>query len=396
MNRYLYIFFYLIFCLCFTTCTNKKDLNTGINSNNIISGDSSVKKLAEEKQWLNFYKLGEIGSDKIFYRRNDSLDNVVGFFNLKNNKYSEMHISNELTRFFPRRMWLYRLFTNKESELMVFEAFGKENNKLITVYFHNTVNDSISYITFNGEIVHNYEKTSNKSNDYVWVKGIKVKLDNIRMELIAYINDEGVNPYELKGEKGELYGVRSEISTEKGRKSIVDRIRKDIMDRSINSAVKKHYNSIPSVSDYIAYGKDNALRFNNQFRGKIIEFYGKVDDLDEPWGTKYKYRLKLNDSFLNGGCYALTNDNFVLNLNKGDNVYLTGTCADFNSNSYRMEVVDVEVLSEEHVKERVRKEYSEMRPDNRLIGIGDYNLYYEDVLSIISNPQLENSDSLVY
>lgn len=95
-------------------------------------------------------------------------------------------------------------------------------------------------------------------------------------------------------------------------------------------------------------------------------------------GSRYKYRVKLD------GCDVLTDNRSVLDLNKGDYVYIHGVCSDFNSNSYQLTVIDGFVLTEEYVGDFVRTMMNRTEDvlDERLKSIDDYNIYYEDALVV--------------
>lgn len=367
MSRVIFIpMLFLIICLI--ACTQKPNDKKQVN--NISSKDSLVEALVKEKQWLNFHKLDEIGSDTILYKRNEQNDNIIGLLNWKNKQRLEMHISNDYVRFFPQSMWFHRGFLN--NRIMVFNAKGKNNESLVTFY-HCSDNDSVSYITFQGEVMRNYG-----TNNKVWIKGIKTKLDNISMELIVYIDESGINIHELNGLKGEFYGSGGDVVNLEGRKKLVQKIRMQIVDKIIDDGVQSYFRNIPNVEDYVNEGKHNPMRFNDKYRNNSIDISGIIKDIDEPWGSRYKYRVKLE------GCHILTDNRSVLDLNKGDYVYMRGICSNFDSNSYQLTMIDGFVLTNEHAEDFVRTMMNRTEEvlDERLRSIGDYNIYYEDALVI--------------
>ncbi|MBP3519090.1 MAG: hypothetical protein J6K31_11975 [Parabacteroides sp.] len=136
------------------------------------------------------------------------------------------------------------------------------------------------------------------------------------------------------------------------------------------------FDQIPNVEYYVNEGRSNAMRFNDKYRNNSIDVCGIVEDIDEPWGSRYKYRVKLK------GCDILTDNRSVLNLNKGDYTYIRGICSNFDSNSYQLTMIDGFVLTNEHAEDYVRTMMNRTGEvlDERLVSIGDYNIHFEEAI----------------
>ncbi len=375
--------------MCLYACMDKKSQkNDGeslkeVDVNSILLKDSILDAFVKEREWMNFYKLETIGSDTILYKRNDLNINTIGLLTLLNVEQggihvSEIHVSNDFMHFFPKTMRLYRAFFNKNNEIdnvMVFKTQGKDNEQLVSSIFMK--GDSIaSYVSFRGDIIPDYK--INENDRSVYVKGVRVSIDNIRMEAIVCIDELGIRVHELRGENGVNYGYGSDVENTERRKILVNRIRGKIVDKIVKDGIVDFFNNVPTVGCYVNEGKYNAMRFNDKYRNNDIDICGIVNDIDEPWGSRYKYRVKLD------GCDVLTDNRSVLDLNKGDYVYIHGVCSDFNSNSYQLTVIDGFVLTEEYVGDFVRTMMNRTEDvlDERLKSIDDYNIYYENALVV--------------
>lgn len=361
-------------------CVNRQDKETDsisskeeITESHVSSKDSLVEAFVKGKKWSNFQKLDDIGPDTILYKRNDLDKYFIGLYDLQGGWYGEFFISNSVMKFFPKTMKLYRIFLQEDYKTMVFQARGKDDDPLIScIYMHKDTIQSYSF--FVGEIDN---QRNSKSDRNVYVKNVKVKIDNIPMSAFLCINELGTDILELRDSYGygTIYEKKNILSVE-GRKQIVDKVRKRIVDKIVKNGIPSFFNQIPNVEYYTNEGRYNAMRFNDKYRNNRIDVSGVVQDIDEPWGSRYKYRVKLE------GCDILTDNRSVLDLNKGDRVYMRGICSNFDSNSYQLTMIDGFVLTNEHAEDYVRTMMNRTGEvlDERLVSIGDYNIHFEEAI----------------
>jgi len=374
MNK-LFILFYVFFCMNIFACTdksNKEETHVSskeIEEEKISLKDSLLNTIVKERRWSGFCKLDEFGLDTILYKRHDSNNNFVGLLDLKEGWNGEVCISSDKHKFFPKTMRLYRSFEKDNNRIIVFKAVGMHDRSLISCSFMNC--DTLTnWLFFEGEIT---GRNNNEIDENLYVRDVKVKIDNISMKALFCINELGINTLELKGLDGTLYGKGDDIGD---RKKLIDKIRKRIVNEIVEKGTCSFFEQIPNVEYYVNEGRNNAMRFNDKYRNNSIDVCGIVKDIDEPWGSRYKYRVKLK------GCDILTDNRSVLSLNKGDYVYMRGICSNFDSNSYQLTVIDGFVLTNEFAEDFVRTmmNRSEEVLDDRLISIGDYNIYFEDAI----------------
>lgn len=374
MNK-LFILFYVLFCMNIFACTDKPSKEeTHVSSKEkeeekISLKDSLLNTIIKERRWSDFCKLDEFGIDTILYKRHDSNNNFVGLLDLKEGWNGEICISSDKFGFFPKTMRLCRSFEKDNNKIIVFKAVGMYDESLISCSFMDC--DTLTnWLFFKGEIA---GRNDNEIDKNIYVRDVKVKIDNIPMKALTCINDLGINVLELRGLDGTLYGEGEDISN---RKRLVDKIRKGIVDKIVEKGAYSFFEQIPNVDYYVNEGRSNAMRFNDKYRNNSIDVYGIVKDIDEPWGSRYKYRVKLE------GCNILTDNRSVLSLNKGDYTYMRGICSNFDSNSYQLTIIDGFVLTNEHAEDFVRTMMNRTEEvlDDRLISIGDYNIYFEDAI----------------
>lgn len=266
-------------------------------------------------------------------------------------------------------MQLCRSFEKDSNRIIAFNAVGMHDESLISCSFMNC--DTLtSWLFFKGEIT---SRNNNEIDKNLYVRDVKVKIDNIPMKALLCINELGINTLELRGLDGTLYGEGDDIGD---RKRLIDKIRKRIVNEIVEKGTYSFFEQIPNVEYYVNEGRGNAMRFNDKYRNNSIDVCGIVKDIDEPWGSRYKYRVKLK------GCDILTDNRSVLNLNKGDYVYMRGICSNFDSNSYQLTMIDGFVLTNEFAEDFVRTMMNRTEEvlDDRLISIGDYNIYFEDAI----------------
>lgn len=368
MNKY-FVVVSLLLNICLIGCSQKQK-ELVVTSNSVSQKDSLLNAFVKERKWQNFCKLDKIGLDTILYKRYDLNNNFVGLLDLKSGWVGEALIPN--IKFYPKTMYLYRVFLKEDNKIMVFKAQGKDNDSLLS-YFYMNKDTITAYVSFQGEI---HKQRNHENDENVYVEDVKIKIDNIAMNAFVCVNESGVEVLELRGLDGVWYGNSRDIVSMEDRKQLVDKIRKGIVDKIVKNGTYSFFNQIPNVEYYVNEGKHNAMRFNDKYRNNSIDVCGIVQDIDEPWGTRYKYRVKLDR------CNILTDNRSVLNLNKGDYAYIRGVCSNFDSNSYQLTMVDGFILTNEHAENFVRTMMNRAEDvlDERLRSIGDYNIYYEDAL----------------
>lgn len=209
-------------------------------------------------------------------------------------------------------------------------------------------------------------------------------MNNIEFTSSIYIDEDGNKIFgDIFNEQGEFLGkVEDVFSTTQSTRNFVDKIKDEIIKKELKKEIISILEGFVSISDLAEEGAQNAMRFNDNYRHRTIKLKGTVLDVDEPWLSGYKYRVKMS------GCIILTNDRSVLELNKGEIGYIIGTCTNFDSNSYNINVVDGRALAGTYLGriagESLRKSG---RIDNIIRENDDYTLY---LLGALENPFVDN------
>lgn len=207
----------------FFACVNRQDKETDsvnskeITESHVSSKDSLVEAFVKEKEWANFCKLDEFGPDTILYKRHDLNNNFIGLLDLKKWWVGETRISNSQLMFFPKTMQLYRSLIKGNNKMIFFKAHGKNDDHLVS-YFYMNSDTLTTYVSFKGEIA---ERMNGVSDNYVYVRDIKVKIDNIPMKALVRINELEIKVLELRGLDGTLYGKEDDFGD---LKRLIDKI----------------------------------------------------------------------------------------------------------------------------------------------------------------------------
>lgn len=383
MKRFV-LFIISLCCIVLQSCKLKEQSDNQIktsqdDSDYRITRNADLKLAMEEEGCKNISLMANVDSTMAFFTCiKDSCPLLVFFDTVKFPKGSVWRYqTDEDYKFFPQSLTLWKDSISDEQRDLLFYAKNEENKKMIIVFtiYNRQQKYQLGMYTLNGCIVNSNLSPYEELNQYVWANQIELTLDNIPMYASGYFQGSTFIPYELTSLSGDHYTYCRELTDENACKLAVEQIRKRILLDKISEKINTIWNDIPSIDYFISDGAQNAMRFNDKYRGRQIFFCGTIDDIDEPWGTSYKYRVTINKK-----CRVLTNNRDVLALNKGEKVYMSGTVTNFDSNSYKVTVVDSQVLTKRMIEEKllstIKDADSLLQLDPRLVSIGDYKFRY--------------------
>lgn len=363
-------------CFLFTLliCACKEKTKEEKNREGKVSSIELINEIALKKQWRYVSILGQVDTSKFIYKRKDDVNVYLGEINIKDETYIESNLDSELQGFIE-----YVNCVKKSSDLRMFALLQKNIDKYTPNTFILLIkSDSTMSIT------HYEHEFAGFIKDGFELKDIRFEFANMEMYSNASITNGGIVPTgTLYNRDGEFCGDAKDIQTDEKLKDFVNKIINKKLKLEFENEIENVLGSFQSIEDLIEIGSQNAIRFNNQYRNRTLMIKGKIIDIDEPWLSFYKYRIKMNK------CIVLTNDKSVLNINKKDIGYIVGTCTNFDSNTYSITVEDGKVYSFNDIKEYAWQSLLKSERVNHLINKDiDYNIHVEN----IENPLKLESD----
>ena len=339
-----------------------------------------MNSYAKNKNWNKFAVIGSIDAYNYVYKREENIyaqvgniNTYVGIIDLKNDKNRECLLENSVSEYMNSVQTI-----KKSTDGRTIALLSKKNDATLIV---TSKADSSLYAVY-------YDYKFGKFQDKGFtLDGAKYKLNNIEFISSIYIDEDGNKIFgDIFNEKGEFLGkVEDVFSTTQSTRNFVDKIKDEIIKKELEKEIVSIWESFVSVSDLADEGAQNAMRFNDKYRHRTIKLKGTVLDVDEPWLSGYKYRVKMS------GCTILANDRSVLELNKGEVGYIIGTCTNFDSNSYAINVVDGRALVGTYLGRMAGESLRESgRVDDIIKENEDYTLY---MFGTLENPFVDNVQS---
>lgn len=332
--------------------------------------DSFVKK----RNWNKFSIIGSIDEYSYVYKREentyaqvDAINTYLGIIDLKKETNREVLLNTKISQYLGLVNSITKSVDHTLVALSTRESQSAESSTLIIV----SKPDSTLSVT-----CYKYKFREFKDKGFV-LDNIQYKLNNVTFWSSIYIGTDGMRIIgDIYDQDGNVLGKAEDVFlSASSAKIFVDETIDKIVGKELDTEANSILNSFISIEDLIEEGAQNAMRFNGKYRHKTIRLKGIVLDVDEPWLSGYKYRVKMSQ------CTILTNDQSIFELNKGEVGYIIGICTNFDSNSYDISVENGRAISGEYLAEWAGHS---LRESGRVADIikknNDYKLYTLDTL----------------
>lgn len=381
----------------FSACKEKS--NEEKIKKNPQSAYQIMDSFAKERSWNNFSIIGSIDEYNYVYKREedtyaqvDGISTYLGIIDLKKESNREVLLSSEISQYLKL---VNSITKSADHTLVALSTRENQNAESLTLILVSTPDSSLSVAHYK------YKLREFKDKGFV-LDNIRYKLNNITFWSSIYIGADGMRIIgDIYDQDGNVLGKAEDVLlSASSTKTFVDEIIDKIITKELEAEAYSILNGFISIDDLVEEGAQNAMRFNGKYRHKTIKLKGVVLDVDEPWLSGYKYRVKMSR------CTILTNDQSIFELNKGEVGYIIGVCTNFDSNSYDISVEDGRAISGKYLAEWAGHS---LRESGRVADIikenNDYKLYVLDTLdnpfidkeqkqNIKQEPVVDNQDSL--
>lgn len=359
----------------FSACKEKS--NEEKIKNNPLSAHQIMNSFAEEKKWSNFSVMGSIDEYNYVYKREentyaqvDNINTYLGIIDLKGENNREVLLDGKTSQYLGSVNSIKKSADHTIVALLTMEKQNLESSTLILV---SNPDSSLSVSHYK------YKLREFKDKGFV-LDNVQYKLNNITFWSSIYIGKDGMRIIgEIYDQDRSVLGKAEDIFVSASTtRMFVDKMIDKIISKELDVEANSILSSFTSIDDLVEEGAQNAMRFNGKYRHKTIKLKGIVLDVDEPWLSGYKYRVKMSR------CTILTNDQSIFELNKGEVGYIIGICRNFDSNSYDISVEDGRAISGKYLAEWAGHS---LRESGRVADIIKENNNYElYVLDTLENP----------